>query len=451
MRSTALIGIVTTISSVFAVNPISPGCDEEFADDVGMGIDKRSDLINAVPNFFKQNGTFALRFHKSPFGHRFTVPVQIGDPPEFLELDVHIGMATTWVLGPDPVTRGGWPVADRKVWVPGNSSEHVKRKKGFKNFDLWYPEKHAVQGTVYRDRMSIGEGSQAFGYWHQDFGVAKEIHPRFVSENSFVGVLGLGYKSDRGAHLPESIVTNMQENLGHSWRFSIAFKESGGMYKFSSKMIQELTSVGHMDWNMHDDSRHTGDLFRTVYYNNDKIPDGNQNSYHVLNMTGYAFGSGKIRKKIFQAGMDSTTSYILAPQPIAEDYYRTIGAPTREIKLPTGHRGWEVPCKKKLPDFVIEFTNTTTRIGNELLDGEKKYWGFRKYNISGESLVLQKTRADPKRKKEWCLGAIVQNEDKFYPDRAGLAVSEEQMDSVWQVPRHHNRRSFLRNGHGSRY
>ncbi|KAM3500111.1 hypothetical protein MY10362_006694 [Beauveria mimosiformis] len=386
MRSTALIGIVTTISSVFTVSSASPGRGEESAGDVD-------------PNF-KQNGTFALRFHKSPFGHRFTVPVQFGDPPEFLELDVHIGMATTWVLGPDPVTEGGWPVADRKVWVPRNSSEHVRRKKGFRNFDLWYPEKRAVQGTVYRERMSIGEGSQAFGYWTQEFGVAKKIHPRFVSENSFVGVLGLGYRSDRGAHLPESIMNNMQENLGHSWRFSIAFKESGG----------------HMDWNMYDDSRHTGDLFKTIYNNNDKILDGNQNSYHVLNMTGYAFGSSKIRKKLFYAGMDSTTSYILAPEHIAEEYYRTIGAPTRRIKLPTGHRGWEVLCNKKLPDFVIEFTNTTTRIGNELLDGEKKYWAFRQYKIPGESLVLQKTEADPKRKKEWCLGAIVQNEDKFYPD-----------------------------------
>ncbi|KAM3442295.1 hypothetical protein NHJ13734_002403 [Beauveria thailandica] len=399
MRSTALIGIVTAISSVFAVNSTSPDRNEESAGDVGIDFDKRSDLRSEDPNL-KQNGTFALRYHKSPFGHRLTVPVQFGDPPEFLELDVHIGMATTWVLGPDLVTEGGWPVADRKVWVPRNSSEHVRRKKGFRNFDLWYPEKRSVQGTVYRERMSIGEGSQAFGYWYQQFGVAKKIHPRFASENGFVGVLGLGYRSDRGAHLPEGLLTTVQEHLAISWRFSIAFKESGA----------------HMDFGPRDDSRHTSDVFLTIYNNNDKIQDGNQNSYHVLNMTGHGFGHGKIRKKRYYAGMDSTTSHILAPEPVAENYYRSIGAPTRNIKLPTGHRGWEVPCNKKLPDFVVEFTNTTTRIGDPVWDGEVKYWAFKQYKIPGESLVLQKTAVDPKRKIEWCLGAIAQNEEKFYPD-----------------------------------
>ncbi|KAM3513021.1 hypothetical protein MY11210_003326 [Beauveria gryllotalpidicola] len=409
MRSTALIGIITAISSAFAVNYTSADRPEDFADDIGLEWDKRveglnppkhwppSDLIIQDPNF-KQNGTFPLRFHKSPFGHRFTIPVQIGDPPERLELDVHIGMATTWVLGQNPVTEGGWPVADRKVWVPGNHSEQVRRKNGFRNFDLWYPEKRAIQGTVYRDRISIGDGSDAFGYWHQQFGVAKKIHPRFASEDGFIGVLGLGYRSDRGAHLPESLTTTLQDRLGHSWRFSIAFKESGG----------------HMDWNLHDNSRHTGDLFTMIYHNDNGILDGNQNSYHVINMTGYAFGSSKIRKKRYYAGMDSTSSYILAPKRIAEKYYSTIGAATRRIQLPTGHRGWEVPCNKKLPDFVVEFTNTTTRPPDPIW--EPKYWAFRTYTIPGANIVLQKTETDPKSKKEWCLGAIVQNEEKFYPD-----------------------------------
>lgn len=177
----------------------------------------------------KNVGSWPLTFHPSPFGHRFTVPVHFGDPPQRFDLDVHTGMATTWVIGESSFTEGGWPVASKAHYVPSNSSQRKAHKKGFQNFELSFPDWATVEGTVYRDRVRIGDGDGAIGYWMQEFGVAKTIHPRFVYERNLSGVLGLGPKYDIGKRLPASLLTALgKTDLLWSWKFSVTFKEEGG-------------------------------------------------------------------------------------------------------------------------------------------------------------------------------------------------------------------------------
>lgn len=174
-------------------------------------------------------GSWPLTFHPSPFGHRFTVPVQLGDPPQRFDLDVHTGMATTWVIGESPFTDGGWPVAGKSCYVPNNKSVHKVHKKGYQNFELSFPDWTTVEGTIYQDRARIGDGENAIGYWIQEFGVAKTIHPRFVYERNLSGVLGLGPKYDIGKRLPASLLTALgKTDFLWSWRFSMTFKEEGG-------------------------------------------------------------------------------------------------------------------------------------------------------------------------------------------------------------------------------
>lgn len=177
----------------------------------------------------KTNGSMPLTFHKSPNGHRLTVPVSIGAPPQRFELDIRLGSGTTWVVGDHLVTPDDALVRSKHVYVPRNSSRHVSGIEGWKNFNVAYADRTGVDGTVYLDRIRIGDGDGDVGYWKQEIGVAKTIHPSFASEDNFHGVLGLGKRNDQGGE-PQvrSLLKTLRDGPMHIYKFSIAFKENGG-------------------------------------------------------------------------------------------------------------------------------------------------------------------------------------------------------------------------------
>ncbi|OAA75927.1 Peptidase aspartic [Akanthomyces lecanii RCEF 1005] len=258
-------------------------------------------------------GSWPLTFHPSPYGHRFTVPVQLGDPPQRSDLDVHTSMATTWVTG-------------KSCYVPNNKSVIKVHKKGYQNFELSFPDWTTVDGTVYQDRARIGDGENAIGYWIQEFGVAKTIHPRFVYERKLSGVLGLGPKYDSGKRLPASLLTALgKTDFLWSWRFSMTFKEEGG----------------HMDWGWRNESRYTGELLK-FWHSNTKVKKHVPNAHHTINTSAVYIGQEIMRsRRALTAGIDSTSSYIALPYPMAVHHYKKLGKrAARKFLLPDDCEGW---------------------------------------------------------------------------------------------------------------
>lgn len=163
-----------------------------------------------------------------------------------------------------------------------------------------------------------------------------------------------------------------------------------------------------MDWGWRNESRYTGELVK-FWHSTTTVKKHVPDAHHTIKTSAVYIGKDKLRsRRELTAGIDSTSSYIALPFPMALHYYKKLRKKAaRRFQLPDGYEGWHVPCTWNPPDIVVTFSNLTL---HDRTDDEKKLFRppkqhepevLKNYTIPGDRLLLREPGT------ELCLGAVV--------------------------------------------
>ncbi|KAG5919819.1 hypothetical protein E4U42_006419 [Claviceps africana] len=248
----------------------------------------------------------------------YLAPVQIGTPPQTLNLNFDTGSSDLWVFSNDTQPD---LVKGQTLYYPGRSST-AKPMPGQK-WTVLYGDWSMSAGKVYSDTVSIG-GVQA---QNQAVESATVVSDAFSKDPNTSGLVGLGFSSINNVEptKQKTFFDNVLPALDQPVFTVNFFHKSNGTFNF-----------GYID-----PKEHTGPV---VY-----SPVNNTQGYWTWTSTGYAFGSGPFREEPIENIADTGNSLLMLPGKIADRYYRKV--PGSRYEMLQG--GYIFPCAEQLPDFTF--------------------------------------------------------------------------------------------------
>ncbi|KAG6000520.1 hypothetical protein E4U21_005364 [Claviceps maximensis] len=248
----------------------------------------------------------------------YLTPVQIGTPPQQVNMDFDTGSSDLWVFSTETKVE---EVNGQKLYNPKISST-AKRLAGLV-WSIIYGDGSTSTGNVYTDVVTIG-GLQVR---NQAVETAVDVSPSFTNDTKNSGLVGLAFgsinmvKPTKQKTFFENAMPSLQEPL-----FTVNLKhKADGTYKF-----------GYID-----PADHTG----PITYSPVNTTDG----WWTWTSNGHAFGSGPFKKQDTVNIADTGTSLMLAPGDVAHAYYKTV----KGARYTFEQGGYIFPCDAKLPDFIF--------------------------------------------------------------------------------------------------
>ncbi|KAI3333295.1 secreted aspartic proteinase precursor [Ustulina deusta] len=249
---------------------------------------------------------------------QYLTPVQIGTPPQTLNLDFDSGSSDLWVFSTEtpPSSVRGQALYDPK------QSKTSKAVNGA-SWTITYGDQSSSGGVVYRDTVTVGNVTvQA-----QGVEAATTVSTQFTRDANNDGLLGLAF-STLNTVQPHQELTwfdNAADTLDHPvWTADLKYHKAGTY-----------------DFGVIDKSKYSG-----------KISYVNVNSstgFWMFDMSGYGVANSTFKPAQFQGIADTGTTLVMLPPQIVKDYYAAVyGA-----KLDNYQGGYVFPCDAKLPNFVL--------------------------------------------------------------------------------------------------
>ncbi|RYC57510.1 hypothetical protein CHU98_g8699 [Xylaria longipes] len=265
--------------------------------------------------------------------------VQIGSPPQTLNLDFDSGSSDLWVFSTDTASTY---VNGQTLYNPSKS--HTSRLMPNATWGILYGDWSTSGGIVYTDIVKVGRLSVA----SQAVESAQNVSAAFTRRSNVDGLLGLAFGSINSV-TPTQQKTwfdNIKGSLDYPL-FAVDFK-AGGV-------------PGTYDFGFIDSAKYTG----PIHY----APVNASQGYWEFTSSGYAVGSDSFVPTSIDGIADTGTTLLYLPYSIAEAYYAQI--PGGGFYAQSG--GYVVPCNATLPDFTFG-VNT----GRVVIPGS--YMNFAPYN-----------------------------------------------------------------------
>lgn len=298
----------------------------------------------------------------------YYIDVEIGSPPQKLQLDADTGSSDTWVMSTDtdPSQARGHTLynpsassTSRLLTARSNSGFPFYQDTGVVNatWSIAYGDQSTASGLVYLDTLSIGGAVVK----NQAIESAKQISSSFRALTKISGLLGLAH--DQGNQVrPEKQKTWFSNLLPQLKKplFTVRLKhDNDGTYNFG--------------WI--DQDQYEGDIVYTQAKTNNI-------GYRLLDIGGYQFGNQRWQNYRLTITPDTGTSLLYLPNIVARHYYDGVPGVQMQGDWFT-QNAFAIPCNSTLPDFTFA------------IEGKK-------FTIPGSEMVFGDDGSD-----QMCLGAMI--------------------------------------------
>ncbi|KAI1110316.1 secreted aspartic proteinase precursor [Nemania sp. NC0429] len=274
---------------------------------------------------------------------QYLTPVQIGTPPQTLNLDFDSGSSDLWVFSTamTPSSVRGQALYDPKK---SNTSRLVSGA----SWEITYGDESSSRGIVYRDTVKVGGVTVK----NQAVEAATSVSEQFTRDASNDGLLGLAF----------SKLNTVKPRQEFTWFDNAAKTLDAPLFTTDLKYHK----AGTYDFGVINKSKYTGPI---TYVGVDST-DG----FWAVDVSGYGVGNGSFHATEFQSIADTGTTLALLPAGVVEAYYATVSG-----SMFDGLQGGYVfPCNATLPNFVIG-------VGQARIDIPGKYINYAPSDKTGQT------------------------------------------------------------------
>ncbi|KAI0018711.1 endothiapepsin [Xylariomycetidae sp. FL0641] len=264
---------------------------------------------------------------------QYLTPVQVGTPPQTLNLDFDSGSADLWVFSTD------MPEGESQGQAQYNPKKSSTSSQTNSTWRISYGDGSTAKGGVYTDTVSVGGvsvGAQAIE-------AAKQVSQQFTIDENNDGLLGLAFSSINTVS-PRPVKTffdNVAGKLDKAvWTADLRYHEAGSY-----------------DFGVIDDSKYSGEITYTDI-------DSSQGFWEFTS-TGYSVGEGaEFQETPLKGIADTGTTLAMLPESVVEAYYKKI----KGAKNDATQGGYVFPCDTTPPSFTFGVEDAKFTVPGEYIN-----------------------------------------------------------------------------------
>ncbi|KAK1993821.1 eukaryotic aspartyl protease [Colletotrichum falcatum] len=279
---------------------------------------KKGNGTTTPPNAHNHQGEVAAI--PAEFDSQYLCPVQIGTPPQTLNLNFDTGSSDLWVFSSEtPVTE----VAGQAIYNIGASSS-AKVLEGAK-WSISYGDGSSSQGNVYMDTVTIGGVTVE----SQAIESATQVSASFTRNANQSGLVGLAF----------GIINTVQPTKQKTF-FENALSNLA-MPLFTANL--KKGAAGNYNFGFLDSTEFTGEI--------NFVPANVTAGFWQFTAQGFGVGDGgAITAMPHEAIADTGTTLMLLPDAIVTAYYKNVPG----AKFDATNGGFVFGCQQQIPSFTVD-------------------------------------------------------------------------------------------------
>ncbi|KAI1334320.1 eukaryotic aspartyl protease [Xylariaceae sp. FL0016] len=268
------------------------------------------------------------------FDSEYLCPVQIGTPPQTLNLDFDTGSSDLWVFSSETPSA---QVDGQAIYNIAQSST-AQRLTG-NTWDISYGDGSSSSGNVYLDTVSVG----GITVENQAVESATNVSSSFTQRPDTDGLLGLAF----------STLNTVQPSQQNTFFDNAMQNLASPLFTANLKAAEP----GNYNFGFIDSSEFSGEI---TY-----IPVNTSSGFWQFTAEGYTIGSsGSAVSAAHEAIADTGTTLLLVPEEIATAYYSQV----QGAQESTTAGGFVFPCSATLPDYTAIIGNYQATIPGDFIN-----------------------------------------------------------------------------------
>ncbi|CAJ2502184.1 Uu.00g095780.m01.CDS01 [Anthostomella pinea] len=282
---------------------------------------------------FDKRDSGSARASPEQYDIQYLTPVEIGTPPQTLNLDVDSGSSDLWVFSTEMPASS---VKGQAQYDPSKSST-AKRVQDA-TWNITYGDNSYSEGIVYKDVVNVGGVS----FDAQAVEAATAVSQTFTTDANDDGLLGLAF----------STINTVQPSQEKTFFDNVASELDAALWTADLKYHKS----GCYDFGVIDDSKYTGQITYTDVDSSD--------GFWMFDVSGYGIGNNTFQSTSFQGIADTGTTLAMLPAQVVKAYYKQV----RGAKLDNSQGGYVFPCQANLPSFVYGVGNARYEIPGQYIN-----------------------------------------------------------------------------------